>query len=77
MTNNNNNNDDNKKHDGLRSCPIAMKIAGLSKMNIEKQTIKISEQLNIYFRIWLLQREEVNKVLVHFWPENKLSFDMA
>ena len=28
-------------------------------------------------KFWLLQREEVNKVLVHLWPGNKMSSGMT
>ena len=31
----------------------------------------------IHFRIWPLQREEVNKMLVHLWPGNKLPSSMG
>ena len=49
----------------------------VSRTNIDKQTIKISNNWMMDFWISTLQREEVNKVLVHLWPENKLSSDMV
>ena len=58
-----------------KSCTIT-RVAN-PETTLKNKRLKLPINWMIYFRIWPLQREKVNKVLIPLWPGNKLPSDIA